>query len=154
MASIQQSFRDYVAGPLQAIGVTKVGLLYVPEDRTDGSSVTCSIEVSGATFEQQQQLDNLPLVVTTELSVDFVYDTGVDRPQDKRDAVYDYFTGSLHGFKGQFAVRRGNEIVPEPYNIMGVLLTGYAQGIQEGTKVRVESYGFRIQHHHITARAQ
>ena len=153
MASIQQSFRDYIAPALQTLGVTRVGLLYVPEARQDGTSVTCSIEVTGATFEAQQQLDEAPLVVTTDLSVDFVYDTGVDRPQDKRDAVYAYFTKSLHNFAGQFQTRRGNAMVTEPYNIMFIALTGYAQGIQEGTKLRIESYGVRIKHHEIESRA-
>ena len=145
MASIQRTLARQLTGRVP--GVDKVGYnLTVDAPGREGDSVVCSIVVTGAQFDVMED-DSESVLTTTELDVSFTFQASVDRPEDKKEGIYDYMTEQLHGFSGRWQYRRGNEIVNEPYNIVSLLVLGYAQGIAGDTRVAVEAYSLRIQHH-------
>lgn len=160
MASIQQSFLDFIRPRLRnaptetpaGVGLSdlKLGLLSVqPLDAISArgqsdDQMICSVSVAQASFAAAQQLDHEPLMVETSLQTEFLFKPGVPQAQDKRDLIYGLFL-RMHGFAGRFSDA-------DPYNIMALNVTGFAQGITEGTNIWIDSYAVRVLHHEIAPR--
>ena len=139
MASIQKSLADFLTPKLTSLGVARVGLLSIKPPDSGSDKVFCSISVGGAAFEPQD-LDSAPVIVTTDLAVDFVFEPRAPNLQDRKDAIFDYLVDEVHGFAGKFSSG-------DPFMVMSLTLTGYGQSVLEGTDVSVESYGMRAQWH-------
>ena len=143
MASVQGAVLEWLKPQLQVKplpGVDSIGLLVVDPPDQEGGSLTCSIEVSQASFDAQVSSYSA-LRVSTQMTINFTIEPGVARQQEKRDWLYRFFTDQIQGFTG---VIPDGAPEAEQYSIQGILLTGYSQGLLEGTEVSAEQYGILV----------
>ena len=159
MASIQGAFLEwfrpqvakgrtarFMGDDTEMPGVDNIALLSVRDPSSDGISVLCSIEVQSASFDAQLQTA-VPLRVQTVLNVNFTIEPRVRRQQERRDWLYKFFTDVVHGWAGTMSVRNTAGVSSEEgYSVQGMLLTGYSQGIIEGTEISVEQFGVLVPH--------
>lgn len=149
MASIAEEFKNLIRralveegrlpyGGREVLKLHEIGLLSVQYPDTRGRSILGSVTVNGTTFADQVLLgrEEAPLVMLATLSADFVYEKQAYHQQDTKDMVFDYFTDEVHGFTGTLG----------RYEVMGLTLASYAQGMQEETDLALESYVVNLQY--------